>query len=330
MRRTLVAIDAVGAVLLAALFAADAQQPGKVHRVGCLMGDSRDGAYARSVSVFLPEMLRRSGYVEGQNLVLEWRWGDGKIERLREGAADLIRLNMDVIIASSNGPIATARKATKTIPIVMVGGNVPVEAGIIESLARPGGNITGTTYTPPEVATKNLQLVKDFFPRTRRLSVVYDPTFVGMMQYKAALDRVAPSIGIVLHYVEVRRPDDFALAFAAIEKARPDALAIIPTEVIRTNVERLIQFAHKRKLPTFGSGRNVVDAGGILYYGPDTRQIWERSVSYVDRVLRGARPSELPVEQPDRYELIVNLKAARALNLTIAPALLQRADHVID
>jgi ABC-type uncharacterized transport system substrate-binding protein len=305
--------------------AGGAQQANKVYRIGCLMLTPRA---ATDVAAALSAALAEVGYVEGRNLTIDWRSADTNPGRLSQLAQDLVRLNVDLIVAISNEAISATKESTSTIPIVMVGASNPVEAGLVTSLPRPGGNVTGTTYTPPEVAGKLVEVLKEAVPRISRVTIIWNPSMPGMSVYTAHADRAAQALGVALHYLDVRRPAD--LTVDKIVLSRPDALYVVPDPIVSSGQAKVIRLALERKLPSIGTGRLFVEAGGLLYYGLDRRNMWQRTAVYVDRIFKGAKPADLPVEQPTKFELVINLKTAKALGLTIPQTLLLRADQVIE
>ena len=307
-----------------------AQQPKKVHRIGYLSPFDAARESTRSEAIRLA--LRDVGYIEGQNIAIEYRYADGKRDRVPALAAELVRLKVDIIVAA--GGIATARaakNATETIPIIMVGqGSDPVEAGLIESLARPGGNITGVTNLGSELGGKRLELLKEAVPKVARVAVLYDPAAPGTTpEVKEVLPVAARALKLNIQTWEIRAADDFERVFAALNKQRPDGLSVSRGPLMDTNQKRTIGFALKSRLPSVYGSRGAVEAGGLMYYGADVTESYRRVAYYVDRILRGARPADLPVEQPAKFELVINLKTAKQIGLTVPPSVLARADRVI-
>ena len=319
-------IITVGGGLLAVPLAVEAQPAGKVWRIAVLSTASRENtnAYPR-----LPKALRELGYVEGQNLTIEWRFADGDAGRLAELAADLVRANVDVILTTFMLETRAAKQATTSIPIVMLASVDPVGNGLVASLARPGGNVTGMTIQPPEFGGKQVELLKQAVPQISRLAVVWDPLYPGFMPFYEHAEMAARTLGIRLQSIEVRQPGDVDAAFAQIMKGRAQGLAVWPTTVISASMKRILDFALQKRLPTIYPTRTFMDAGGLMSYGTSFDEVFRRVAVYIDKILKGAKPADLPVEQPTKYDLVINLKEARALGLTIPQSLLQRADEVI-
>jgi len=321
---------ALGAALLALSFPAEAQQPKKVQRIGYLSNVDPARESARSEAIRLA--LRELGYIEGQNIAIEYRYGEGKVDRAPEQAAELVRLKVDIIVVAG-GPVwvRAAKNATKTIPIVMVGGGTdPVMEGLVESLARPGGNVTGLTLLSGELGGKRLELLKEAVPKLARVAVFYDPAVpIGGFQVKEVLPDAARALGLTVRSWEIRAADDFEKVFAAISKWRPDGLYVIGGPLMTANYRRTVGFALKSRLPSMYGNREGVDAGGLMYYGADLADSYRRVATYVDKILKGAKPADLPVERPTKFELMINLKTAKQIGLTIPQSMLYRADKVI-
>jgi len=316
-------------MLLALPFPARAQQHKKVWRIGYLSSVDAASESARAEGIRLA--LRERGYIEGQNIAIEYRYAEGKRGRQSELAAELVRLKVDIIVvAGGDVPIRAAKNATKTIPIVMVGGGAdPVEAGLIESLARPGGNVTGVTNLNRELGGKRLELFKEAVPKLARVAVFYNPGTPGNVRdVKEVLPVAARALRLTIQPCEVRAADDFERAFAAL-KQRPDGLYMFGSALLFGNQKRTIDFALKSRLPSLYSTREAVEAGELMYYGADQAESYQRVAYYVDRILKGAKPADLPVEQPMRFELVVNLKTAKQIGVTIDPNLLARANKLI-
>ena len=309
---------------------ADAQQPKKIPRIGYLSAVDRANESHRSEPIWLA--LRELGYIEGQNITIEYRYAEGKADRYPELLADLMRLRVDVIVVAGGDPLVRAAKnETKTIPIVMVGqGSNPVEAGLVESLARPGGNVTGLTILNRELSGKRLELLKETVPKLARVAVLYDPALPpSVLDVKEVLPVAARALRLTLQPWAVRDADDFDRVFAAIGKQRPDGLYVIGGPLMRANGERIADFALKSRLPSMYDNRETVDAGGLMFYGADFADSYRRVAYYVDRILKGTKPADLPVEQPTKFELMINLKTAKKIGLTIPQWVLMRADRVI-
>ncbi|MBI3371966.1 MAG: ABC transporter substrate-binding protein [Betaproteobacteria bacterium] len=271
--------------------------------------------------------LNELGYVEGRDLLFERRFADRVVERLTTFARELVALKPALIVAAPSYAVAAALQATRSIPIVMLGVSNPVEAGFVTSLARPGGNVTGTTYNQPEIAGKMVEIVKAAAPRTSRITIIWNPDAPGLQVFKPYADRAAGALGIAIHYVDIRRPEDFAIDM--VLRGRPEALYVVTDAIFAPHMESIIRVALERKLPSIGIPRRFVEAGGLLYYGLDLRELWRTSATYVDRILKGANPADLPIQQPTKYELIINDKTAKALGITIPQSLRVRADEVI-
>jgi len=330
MNRNFVACS-LGALLFALSVSAQAQQPKKVPRIGYLSATDPASDSARSEAIRLA--LRALGYTEGQNIATEYRYAEGKPDRLPALAAELVRLKVDIIVvAGADTAMRAAKNATKTIPIVMVGAGLdPVEAGYVESLARPGGNVTGLTSLGGELGGKRLELFKEAVPKVTRVAVLYDPaTPDSVHDVKEVLPVAARALGLTLRSWEVRAAEDFDKVFAAISKWRPDGLYVPRrSPLMRDNEKRIVGFGLKSRLPSAYGGRVSVDAGGLMSYGPDPADSYRRVAVYVDKILKGAKPADLPVEQPTKFELVINLKTAKQIGITIPQRVLGRADKVI-
>lgn len=277
----------------------------------------------------LPGALRELGYIENRNLVIEWRWGDGKLEAVGELLADLVRRKVAVITVLGNDAIAIAKRST-TVPIVMAGASHPVEMGFVESLARPGGTVTGFAYNPIEVAGKLVELLKEAFPKISRVGVIWNPDLPGMKLYQPAMYQTAAKLGVRLQWVEIRRASDATAAFEAVRSGGADALYVVNDTAVDSVQKQVLEFITHHRLPAIFTARQWIGRGGLLYYGPNVMELWRRAAYYIDRILKGVRPADLPVEQPSRLELVVNVKTARSLGLTIAPEIFARADEVIE
>ena len=318
------------AAALAMPFAARAQQAPRAWRIGYLTLDAAFSETARRYTPVFEAALRRAGYEAGRNLVIEYRRADGNVARLPALAEELVRLNVDLIVASTNEPIAAARSATRTIPIVMLTGTTPVEMGFAESLARPGGNVTGTLWNAPETAAKYIEVIRDAAPKAARVALLWNPSYPGMRLYVPAVSAAASRLGMSVSYFDVAHGDEIPRALDRIAATRPDALYFVVEAVTGSRIREVAAFALERKLLSVGTAPQWVNAGGLLYYGPDLVHSLERTANYVDRILRGSRPAELPIELPTRFEMAVNAKTARAIGYSVPPALLARADKVIE
>ena len=326
----------VGIVALVITFAmcvveVRAQQPKKVPRIGYLSNTNPTVESARAEAIRLA--LRELGYTEGRNITIEYRYADGKPNRYPDLVAELVRLKVDIIVAAGGDALVVAAKnATKTIPIVMTGtGLDPVEAGLIETLARPGGNVTGiTNISTGGLVGKRLELLKETVPELTRLAVLYDPTIPGpAREAKVDIPVAALALRLTVQPWEVRSMDDFDKVFAAIGKQRQDGLYVSGGPLNRDNRKRIAGFALKSRLPSVYQGREHVDAGGLMYYGADLADSYRRITWYVDKILKGAKPADLPVEQPTKFELVINQKTAKQIGLVIPLSVLGRADKVI-
>ena len=317
--------------LVTAPLAAEAQQADKMARIGYLAFNLAAGD-PRIREAFL-QGLRDLGYVEGRNLLIEYRDAAGKTERFPALAAELVALKVDVIVAGGGTLAALAAKqATTTLPIVFAAVGNPVAEGLVTSLARPGGNVTGLSLVQQELVGKSLELLKQAVPEVSRVALLLKPDAMPDRAKKDRLnaaDVAARALGVRLQVVEARGPEDFDRAFSDMTRARAGALAVLATPVFDSERRRLVDLAAKNRLPTVYSYRSYVEAGGLMSYGPDLADSFRRAATYVDRILKGARPGDLPVEQPTKFELVINLKTAKTLGLTIPPSLLQRADEVI-
>ena len=312
--------------LLAAPLAAEAQQAGKVHRIGYLSG----GLSTYRIEAFR-QGLRELGWVEGQNIVIEYRYAEGRFDRLPDLAAELVRLKVDIIVALATPASAAAKNATGTIPIVGISLGDPVGTGLIASLARPGGNVTGVSYSVGvETIGKGLELFKEIVPNVRRVAILSNP---GNPLYAPAVRDVkvaARSLGVQLQLLETRGPTEFDGAFAAMAKERVGGLFVVADTMFNLHRARLVELAAKSRLPAAYGTRDAVEAGGLMSYGPSLPDLFRRGATYVDKILRGAKPADLPVEQPTKFELVINLKTATALGLDVSQQFLFVADEVID
>jgi len=319
------------ALLFALWTSAQAQQPTKISRIGYLSSTDPATDSRRSEPIRLA--LRELGYIEGQNIAFEYRYSQGELHRLSELAAELVRRNVDIILVSGGDPeIRAAKNATKTIPIVMVGvGTDPVKAGFVQGLAHPGGNVTGITQLGRELGSKRLELLKEAVAKVDRVAVLYDPDAQGTAQeVRESLPVTAHALGLTLQSWAVRDAASWEKAFSALKKQRPDGL-FVPGggREIRANVKRIVGFALNSRLPAMYGIIEAIEAGGLMYYGADAADSYRRVAYYIDKILKGTKPADLPVEQPKKFEFIVNLKAAKQIGLIMPQSLLFRADKVI-
>jgi len=299
------------------------QAPAKTPQIGVL----RIGAPTDASGDTLRQALRDLGYTEGRNIVIADRWAEGRVDRLPDLAADLVRLKVDVIVASGVAGIRAAKQATTTIPIVMLATD-PVGAGLITSLARPGGNITGVATLEAELGAKRLEFFKDSFPRISRVAILYDPsTSPGVLK---EVEEAAARLKVLLHVFEARAPEDLAPAFKKATEWRAAALSVLASPFFQSQRVRISNLSVEHRLPTMVPHRAYAEAGGLMSYGPDFRNLSRRAAVFVDKILKGAKPGDLPIEQPTKFDLVVNLKAAKALGLTIPESLMLRAGQVIE
>ena len=275
--------------------------------------------------------MRELGYVEGQNYRLEIRWGEGKLERMPALAAEVVKLHPDVIVAQSSPSVLAARQATRTIPIVMPTSSDPVGDGLVASLAHPGGNITGLSLMAPELGKKRMQLLREVLSKqSGAVGVLWNPAYKGMHARFEDARRAAPAIGMDVRSIEVSTPRDMEAAFDAVARNRPDGLVLLVDPLTLSMRARIVEFAREERLPAIYETREFVDAGGLMSYGPDIRALHRRAAYYVDRILKGAKPGDLPIEQPAKIELVINLGTARALGITIPASIRATADQVIE
>jgi putative ABC transport system substrate-binding protein len=317
----------VGALLVEPL-GVEARQAGKVSHIGVLaaggptMYSARYEAFRRG--------LRELGYVEGQTIAIEYRYAEAKFERLPDLAGDLVRLNVDVILASSAPETGAAKRATTSIPIVFGLHGDPVGAGHVASLAKPGGNITGLATMAPDLSGKRLGLLKEAFPRIARVAVLWNSANRAKAEDWRETQGAAHALGVTLQSREVRGPDDFPSAFSSMTTQRPDAFLTLDDPLLLNSRTSIVAFAANQRLPAIYPQRDYTDAGGLMSYGPSISDLFRRAASYVDKILKGAKPGDLPIEQPNKFEFVINLKTAKALGLTIPSSLLLRADQVIE
>jgi len=324
-RLPLIVTLALGTLL--APLAADAQQAGKVARIG-YVGVSSASAVPHADEAFR-HGLRDLGYVEGQNIAIEYRWAEGQLDRLPDLAAELVRLKVDVIVASSTPTALAAKNATRTIPIVFVTAGDPVGSGLVAGIARPGGNITGLSLLAPEIVAKQLQLLKEAVPQASRVAVLSNPANPYTALMVKETEAAARSLGMWVQLLGVRGADAFDSAFSAVTKGRASALFVLFDPFLFAHRTRIAEFANKNRLPAMYPHREYAETGGLMAYGADIRDNFRRAATYVHKILTGTKPADLPVEQPTKFELVINLKTAKAMGLTIPQSVLIRADEVI-
>ena len=317
----------VSALLLLFALPAVAQQPEKIPRIGYLGGTSYSVNSAR-VEAFR-QGLRELGYADGKNILIEWRFAEGKSDRLPSLAAELVRLKVDVIVAEAPTSTRSAKQATVTIPIVMMFDDDPVGSGFVASLARPGGNITGLSTLSPEISGKQLELLKEIVPKLSRVGVLGDVTRPGIPQALREINIAAAAFRVQVQYLEVRESNDIEIAFRAASKERVDAVLVLGSPVLTSQRKQVIELAVKSRLPAIYARQEPVEDGGLMSYGVSIADLSRRAATYVDEILKGAKPADLAVEQPKNFELIINLKAAKQIGLTIPSNVLARADKVI-
>jgi putative tryptophan/tyrosine transport system substrate-binding protein len=308
-------------------FAAEAQQPKKLYRIGILFVGS-SSFYATWIDVFR-QGLKELGYIEGKNITIDYRYAEGKADRLPSLAAELVGLKVDVIVSSSTPSVLAVKKATSTIPIVFVSISDPVASGLVASLARPGGNITGLSIVAVELSGKRLELLKEAVPSVTRVAFLWDSANPAQAPQWKEAQAAAQALRLHLQSLEVRSSNDFDSAFEAALRDRAQALVTTPAALLGAHLKRIVEFAAKNRLPAMYGNPQFVDAGGLMSYAPDYSAQYRRAATYVDKVLKGAKPADLPVEQPTKFEFVVNLKAAKQIGLTIPPNVLARADRVI-
>ena len=325
-RRAFIA-GAIG--FLTAPLAAEAQQTRKIPRVGVLGGQSPEDSPAPPI-LALRQGLHELGYVEGQNIAIEWRWAHGKLERFPDLAAELVKLEVDIIVAATVPGVQAAQKATRTIPIVMGFVSDPVAFGLVASLARPGGNTTGLGVPTPEISGKRLQLLREDAPTVGRVAVLSDPSQPGISVDLKGTEVAARALSVQLQVAEARSSGELDHAFAAIAREHVAGIVVLPGTVLYASRARIAQLAAKHRLPTSGWAREFPEAGCLMSYGANQPDVARRAAYFVDKILKGAKPADLPVEQPTKFELVINLKTAKALGLKIPPSLLGRADQVIE
>jgi putative ABC transport system substrate-binding protein len=306
---------------------AEAQQSAKGHRIGLLMGSSESfvGPY---IAIFR-QALRALGHVEGQTVAIEYRYADGHYDRLPALAADLVRLKVDIVVTEGTPPTRAAKQATTTIPIVMTVTGDPVATGLVSNLARPGGNLTGASFFFPEMAAKRLQLLKEVVPALGRVTLVWNPSNAVHGPVVTSVEEAAKALGIGVQHVKIHGPADVDGALLEIGRRR-ESLLVLEDAMINVCSTQIVQVAAKHRLPTIFGLTTFVEAGGLMAYGPNRPELWRRAATFVHKILQGAKVGELPVEQPVRFDLVINVKAAQGLRLTIPPSLVLRADQLIE
>jgi putative ABC transport system substrate-binding protein len=319
-------ITLLGGTAVAWPLAARAQQASKAARIGYLAFRSpisADDAFLKG--------LFELGWVEGQNIVIERRFAAGNAEQLKGSAAELVRLKVDVIVTAASEPTKVAKEATASIPIVFTNAGDPVGQGFVQSLPRPGGNVTGIAFdASPDITAKQAQLLIELVPTVSRLAVLWNPTSAFLHSYLSVIKTAAPTLRVSLQSLEVRDANEFERAFDSMTRARADGLIVLSDTFATFHRARLVELAAKHQLPTIYGHSQYIEAGGLLSYGPSLTDTYRHAASYVDKILKGAKPADLPVEQPTRFELIINLKTAKALGLDVPPTLVARADEVIE
>ena len=325
MKKTIIFLLVAVLILVSFQFGEAQQASGKIPRIGYLAA----GLGAATRTATFKQGLRDLGYVEGKNIIIEYRNAEGKIERYSDLVADLVGLKVDVIFTSSTPGALAAKNATKTIPIVFTNVGDPVANGLVASLARPGGNITGFSTLAPELSGKGLELLKETIPKLSRVAVVWNPDNPGKTSSFKETEVAAQALRLRLQSLEVRGPNDVEPAFQAAKKERAGALIVLRDVVVSSQITRILELALKNQMPAIYGDRGFVDAGGLMSYGPNIDDLFRRAATYVDKILKGTKPADLPIERPSKFELVINLKTAKQIGLTIPPNLLARADRVI-
>lgn len=317
-------------LLGAAPFAARSQQPQKLRRIGVLTLSVSSTEQAQWGRMMFAAWMRDAGYEEGRNLAIEWRYAEGDASRLPALAEELARLKVELIMASFNDAIAAAKRATSSIPIVMFNSVNPVEQGFVESLARPGGNVTGTAWSAPEITSKILQVLQEAAPRAKRIAAIGNTSMRGAREYSVSGGQSASKLGVEVQTFRTARPEEILKALEQVAAFRAQALYVVLDPVLASGMRDIVAFAQKHKLPSIGNASLFTDAGGMLCYGPEVKELAERTAGFVTKVLGGAKPAGLSIELPSKYELVVNLKAAKLIGHKIPQTMLVRADRVIE
>jgi putative tryptophan/tyrosine transport system substrate-binding protein len=326
MRKKILCL-ALCAMLFALCLSAEAQQPAKVLRIGFLSAPSPSAVAARAEA--FRQGLRDLGHVEGQDIVIEYRYAEGKLDRFPALAAELVRLKVDVIVTGTSAGTRSAKEATATIPIVMAQDGDPVGNGFVASLARPGGNITGLATLFPETSGKQLELLREIVPKLSRVAVLGNASQPGHPQALREINLAADGFGVQVQYLEVRGPKDIETAFRAASNEHANAVLVLGSPVVVSQRRQVADLAVKSRLPAIYGRPEYMEDGGLMFYGPSYTDLYRRAATYVDKILKGAKPADLPIEQPKKFEFIINLKAAKQIGLTIPPNVLARADKVI-
>jgi putative tryptophan/tyrosine transport system substrate-binding protein len=324
MRKKIIVL-ALCALLLALSVSADAQP---VKKIGVLSGGSRSSTSTSASTGAFRQGLRELGYVEGQNVLIEYRYADGKLDRLPQLVGELLANKVDLIVAQAPAAVRTAKKSTSTIPIVMAHGGDPVAQGFVASLARPGGNVTGLSNFSAELGGKRLELLREAFPKASPVGVIWNPDAPGPVLSFKELEIAAKTLNVPLQSFQVRGPNEFEGAFQAARE-RAGSLIVIQDIVTVTHLKRIVELSAKHRLPAIYMEKEWAEAGGLMSYGVNQSDLHRRAATYVDKILKGAKPADLPIEQPTKFELIINLKTAKQIGLTVPPNILARADRVI-
>src|SRR5262245_38578806 len=320
-------VYALPTLILATIHLAEAQQPKKVRRIGFLSSRSPDAEKSRLAA--FQQGLQKLGYLEGENILIEQRYAGGKFDRLSELAAELVGLKVEILVVTGTPAAHAAKSATRVIPIVIGNAGDPVGTGLVDSLARPGGNITGLSAMAPDLSGKRLELLKQIVPRLSHVAIILNPANPTNPLQLKDIQTTSPALGVTLLSFEVKGPDDVDHAFTVMRKERIGALIVFADPMLNTHQTRITELAVKTRLPAVYSERGYVDAGGLMSYGTNFDDLYRRAAIYVDKILKGAKPADLPIEQPTKFELVINLKAAKQIGLTIPPNVLARADKVI-
>src|SRR5262245_60641722 len=321
-------LGAVTSGIVGVPLVAEAQPPTKLPRIGFLGTPSAE--YIKGPVAAFEQALRELGYVGGKSIVIEYRYADGRSERLPNLATEMVRLRVDILVVAGAPAALAAKNATSVIPIVIGNAADPVGTGLVASLARPGGNITGLSDFNLGVVTKRLELLKQVVPTASRVAVLLNPANPTNLPQLKEIQTVAPALGVTLLALEAKGSDDIAPAFAVMKRERPGALLVMGDPMLGTHQRLIAELALKSRLPTIWAVREDADAGGLMSYGTNFEDLYRRAAGYVDKILKGARPADLPVEQPTKFELVINLTTAKALGLKIPPSVLSRADHVVE